>query len=339
MKLCQKISIAAIACFLSVSFLNAAIPTGYSGVPFCCDTLQRHYQQIPGKVVCVFFDSGGQGVGYHVYYGPQAFYGSCGDAGTTMRLNAAKQPIAADVPMCMQQFGGNDHTFGSKTNPGQLEPGYWHLAWINPACSVDSGEWLKYSVHVNTAGMYYVSFHEATAYLPNLQLLTYYDGPKVRTDSVANMPVDTPLPIGCPEVWHCWSVTPNVDSVMLDTGLQVIQLTFKVGSWNMEWMQYDLHYPSWVDQTSLVHVRESDAIKVRPMENLLNVSFNLEQAGRASFSVVDCRGKLVGNRVTKFLMSGRQSQSLSLGKLSPGIYFMQMEHSGIMSESRFLIAR
>ena len=255
-----------------------------------------------------------------------------------MRKNAAGQQIQADFIVSMQAFGGNDFIFGS--NPGQHEAGYWHLAWIIPASPTqrDPGEWEKYSVHVNTAGMYYVSFHEANAFLPNLQLLTYYDGQKVKIDSIRNMPVDTPLPSGCPEVWHSWATT-LVDSVMLDTGLQVIQLSFNAGSWNMDWMQFDLHSPAQVVQTNPVHVTETDAMKVRPMENTLNVSFDLMQAGRASFSIIDCRGKLVGTPITKFLMSGTQSQSLPLGKLSPGVYFMQMEHNGIMAKSRFLITR
>jgi hypothetical protein len=152
------------------------------------------------------------------------------------------------------------------------------------------------------------------------------------------MPVDTPLPSGCPEVWHSWSVTKNVDSVMLDTGLQVIQLTFKDGSWNMDWMQFDLHTPLNAIQTGMA-AREEQGMKIRPMENMLDVSLNLAQAGRTTFSIVDCRGKLVGNRITKFLMSGTQSQSIPFSNLSPGVYFMQMEHTGIRAESRFLITR
>jgi hypothetical protein len=319
--------------FFALAFgVSAAIPSGYAGKPYCCDTLKGHYQQIPGQVLCVFFDSGGEGVGFH--------YPGNSNSGGSMRMNAAGQQIQADFIVSMQAFGGNDYIFGS--NPGQHELGYWHLAWILPSTyytNGDPGEWEKYSVHVNTAGMYYVSFHEANANLQNLQLLTYYDGEKVKTDSIINMPVDTPLPSGCPEVWHSWSVTKNVDSVMLDTGLQVIQLTFKDGSWNMDWMQFDLHYPTPVTQTSPIRPTYPGAMKIRHLENTLIVSVVQKQAGWASYSLLDCSGKLIGNPVSKFLMSGTQSQSLPLGKLSPGIYFVQMEHNGIMSESRFVIAR
>ncbi len=331
MSLYKLAAIAAV--FFAISLgVNAAIPAGYTGKPYCCDTVQGgHYQEIPGQVLCVFFDSGGEGVGFH--------YPGNSNSGGSMRMDASGKQIQADFIVSMQAFSGNDFIFGS--NPGQHETGYWHLAWILPSTyytNGDPGEWEKYSVHVNTAGMYYVSFHEANANLPNLQLLTYYDGQKVKIDSIKNMPVDTPLPSGCPEVWHSWSITKNVDSVMLDTGLQVIQLTFKDGSWNMDWMQFDLQYPAEVVQTDMVHEKQR-VMKIIPMENRVTISFTMAQAGMTSFSIMDSRGKQVGNPMRKFLTSGTQSQSLSLGKLTSGVYFLQMEQDGVMAESRFLITR
>jgi len=317
--------VAALTCLSAVSLASAAIPPGYLGAPFCCDTLQRHYQEIPGKLVMVFFDSGGEGVGFH-------YPGGCGDAGTTMRLNAAKQQIAADVPVCMQPFSGYDFIY--KSNPGVHDTGYWHLAWID-----SNGQWMKFSVHVKTAGMYHVTFHEANAYLPNLQVLTYYDGTHVKSDSIFNMPVDTPIPSGCIEVWHSWTITHDVDSVMLDTGLQVIQFTFLLGSWNLDWLSFDLQYPSSTVLAPAFHPTEPDLMTVTPMENALNVYLDLKLSGKTSFSILDCRGKLVGNSLTRTLASGPQSQRLPFGELRPGVYFLEMEHNGIMAESRFTIAK
>ena len=130
-----------------------------------------------------------------------------------------------------------------------------------------------------------------------------------------------------------------VDSVMLDTGLQVFQITFLLGSWNLDWISFDLHYPTPVVQTSLIHVTEPDAMKVNPVENSINISFTLAQSGKTSFSIVDCKGKLVGNPVTKSLAAGPHSQSMPLGTLRPGVYFLELRHDGIMAESRFVITR
>jgi|GEM_PF-1080933 hypothetical protein len=340
MKLFSAVQRLAVAVSLfAVLFLcfsaDSAIPAGYPGVPFCCDTLKGHYQQIPGIVKSVFFDSGGNGVAYH-YPG--------GNQGGSMRLNAAGQQIQADFPVSMQSYSGNDWDVVGYGTSDQHDssvgavPTTWHLSWIDAASPTDPGEWLKYTVHVNVPGMYYVSWKQATANANGIEALTYYNGTSVKADSIKNIPVCI-TPQGCPEVWHAWTVNQNVDSVVLDTGLQVVQLAFISGSWNFDWMDFVLHAPANVMQTGIAGRQESGAMKVNPVENSLNVSFSLAQAGRTSFSIVDCRGRQVGNPVTKFLMSGTQSQSLPLGKLSPGVYFMQMEHSGIMSESRFFITR
>ena len=60
-----KLAAIAVVFFALSLGVNAAIPAGYTGKPYCCDTLKGHYQQIPGQVVCVFFDSGGEGVAFH----------------------------------------------------------------------------------------------------------------------------------------------------------------------------------------------------------------------------------------------------------------------------------
>jgi hypothetical protein len=229
----------------------------------------------------------------------------------------------------MQQYSGNDYDMITD----QHEAGYWHLAWID-----SNGQWNKYSVHVNTAGMYYISFHQATAYYPNCEVLTYYDGTKTKIDSIINLPVVT-VPPGCPELWHSWTMNNNVDSVMLDTGLQVVQITFLLGSWNLDWMSFDLHYPTPVVQASTAVPERQSAVEVRPMGNTLRISFDMYQTGVASFSLLDCSGKLVGNSVAKSLAAGPQSQSLALGKLSPGVYFLEIEHHGLMAKSRFIITR
>lgn len=246
-----------------------------------------------------------------------------------MRLNKAGQVIQADAPLCMQQYSGNDYDMITD----QHEAGYWHLAWID-----SNGQWNKYSVHVNTAGMYYISFHQATAYYPNCEVLTYYDGAKTKIDSVINLPVVT-VPPGCPELWHSWTINKNVDSVMLDTGFQVVQITFLLGSWNLDWIGFDLHYPTQAGRIGFAGVSEPAALNVMPVQNALNVSFSMKKTGSASFALLDCSGKLVGPQLTRSLASGPQSQRLPFGALVPGVYFLKIEQNEIVQQSRFVVTR
>jgi hypothetical protein len=304
--------------------INAAIPASYTGKPYCCDTLKGHYQQIPGKVVCVFFDSGGEGVAFH-------YPGGCGSGGATMRKNAAGQTIAADAAVCMQQYNGNDHIFGS--NPCQPEAGYWHLAWITPGSPTDPGEWLKFTVHVNMAGMYNITFHEGTGFYPNLQLLTFYDGQNVKTDSISNMRVDTP---SCIEPWHAWATT-LVDSVQLDTGLQVIQISFKVGSWNLDWIQFTLKSGTGtMEPVNLRHAGGSMNLKTAVSRNVLSISYNAVSPAVAKIHITDCAGRSVFRTLDNCGSVGRRSTALSVQNLRHGVYFLQLEQNGTKAISSFV---
>jgi hypothetical protein len=226
----------AVTCFLCASYLFAAIPAGYTGTPFSFDTLLGKPQQIPGIVKAVFFDNGGEGV---------AFHDAAGNQGGSMRLNASSQQIQADFAVDMQVYTGNDWDVVGYGTSGQHDSSVtaarptWHLSWIDASGPASVGDWLKYTVHVKTAGTYYISWKQATANANGLQTLTFYDGASVKTDSIRNIPVCI-TPPGCPEVWHAWTVNANVDTVTLDTGLQVIEINFVTGSWNFDWMRFIL---------------------------------------------------------------------------------------------------
>ncbi|HUI92801.1 MAG TPA: hypothetical protein VLX68_11190 [Chitinivibrionales bacterium] len=329
MRLSIKIAASTISFLLFTTLASAAIPPGYTGKPFCCDTLKGHYQQIPGQIVAVLYDSGGEGVAFH-------YPGGCGN-GSTMRQNAAGQTIAADKA-CMQPYEtAFDYVFG--TNPGQHATGYWHLAWIDAASTTDPGEWVKFSVHVNTAGTYYVGFHEANAYLPNLQTLTYYNGTNVKIDSIVNMAVDTPLPSGCPEVWHSWSYTPKVDSVALDTGLQVIQMTFKVGSWNFDWMQFDLKSATGTLEPAVNRRPENDfGLKTGFSVGVLTLSYAVSQPGGVRIFLTDCAGKTAWSSFES-AKAGLQTRAVNVGKLRQGVYFISVEQNGLSAVKSIIINR
>jgi len=286
MRLYQKVALMAATCFISAPYLFAAIPAGYTGTPFSFDTLKGKPQQIPGIVKAVFFDNGGEGIAYHD--------NTPGNTGGTMRLNATNQQIAADINVDMQSYSGNDWdvvgygTSGQHDSSVTATPLTWHLSWIDASGPTTVGDWVKCTVHVNTAGTYYISWKQATANPGGLQTLTFYDGASVKIDSISNIPVCI-VPPGCPEVWHAWTVNTNIDSVALDTGLQVVKLAFITGSWNFDWMQFTLKSATPV----LSGVKNGLAQKgfdIKPVITgaNLSVSYSLAHAGRATVSVFDC---------------------------------------------------
>ena len=170
MRLYSKISISTLFGLLFVSLLFAAIPAGYTGTPFSYDTLRGHPQQIPGVIKAVFWDNGGEGVAFHESSNNTDQQGS-----GSMRKDFTGKQIQADWPVDMQYFElCRDHEEDGR----QSDTGSWFLGWTFPP------EWQKHTVHVNTAGTYYVTFHMAESDSPNIIGLTFNNG---KTDSVKNL--------------------------------------------------------------------------------------------------------------------------------------------------------
>jgi hypothetical protein len=333
----MKLFASVFSLLLFASFTGATIPAGYTGTPFSFDTLKGHPQQIPGCIKSVFFDNGGEGVAYHD--------NSTGNTGGTMRLNASNQQIAADINVDMQSYSGNDWDVVGYGTSGQHDSSVnakvttWHLSWIDASGPTTVGDWLKFTVHVNQAGIYYVSWKQATANANGLQTLTFYNGDKVKIDSIRNIPVCT-VPPGCPEVWHAWTVNKNVDSVQLDTGLQVIKLAFITGSWNFDWMMFTLK--------SGVGVRHAESFQAMDRALRLTagmnggrvtVSYDATAPKGAKITLTDCSGRTILSTVDNCVSAGKRSVTLGAKNLGQGVYFVTIEHNGMRSAKSISITR
>jgi hypothetical protein len=204
------------------------------------------------------------------------------------------------------------------------------------------GLWIKYTVHVNTAGTYYVDFKLANVNAPpNLITLTYYDGAKVQKDSVKNLPMVVavvPPPGGVTEIWHNWTVNMNVDSVALDTGLQVFQITFVQGAWNYDWMRFRLKGGT-AAQAPLPGTRTvSTGLRTALSGGRLTVSYHVGAAASTKITLVNCAGKTVLSSVDKNSTVGSRTVGLDVRNLRQGVYFVNIECGGNRETTSVTIA-
>jgi hypothetical protein len=329
MRLSIKIAIGAMAAMFCALSMNAAtipsgIPASYKGKPFCCDTLMGHYQQIPGVVKSVFFDSGGEGVGFHET--------TVGNQGGSMRLDKNHQQIQADLPVDMQYFNSYwDWTVEGMTDSTGSQT--WHISWIDP------GEYQRMSCHVNIAGTYSICLHEVPASTPNTTCITFNEDTTTNV-YINNLHVPTAAQIHPgSEVWHTWDTFPDVGEVTLDTGLYLVKYTYVQGGFNYDWMKFTLKSGSGLALNFAVRQpHEAMALRTFLASRTLSVSFNLPEAGNTSLSIINCRGKVL-NPTVRVLSEGAQTQSVPVAGISPGVYYLRLEHNGISAESRFVITR
>jgi hypothetical protein len=315
MRFYQKAAIMAATCFLFVQGVFAAIPADYKGVVF--DSLKGVPQQIPGWVYAPYFDKGDTGVTFRYTWSNM---GDCffrnGDPGKKVSLQ-----FFGDYK---DMVAGNVHLVDSAC--------YWtpkqaHLGWVQ------NGEWLKYTVHVNTAGTYKMILHHSVVDTSNLIVFDIGDLPP---DSVGGLPISI-RPPGDHEINHDWKWDTTKTRLALDTGLYVIKVSFSHEGLNFHGMKFVLDGTSAVTGAQQGLVQKGFEILPVVNGNNLTVSYSLRQAGPVTVSVFDCAGRAMVPAAVRNLNAGDQKQTINLGAMGRGVYFVRVEQNGIRSVVPFNI--
>lgn|GEM_PF-1084693 len=72
---------------------------------------------------------------------------------------------------------------------------------------------------------------------------------------------------------------------------------------------------------------------------MASVSFTLPSSGQTSLSVFDITGRLGETVESSFLPEGGGSMSFSTEGLSPGVYFVRLDHDGLCATARLVVTR
>src|SRR5215471_18944786 len=134
-------TIAASALFAQVS----NIPKDYKGTPFE-DAKHKGLQTVPGRVECVYYDRGGEGVAYHDTDGSNHGSGELNPANGTY-LNEFRKGEGVDTSYTKLHNKPDpidNNTYDKVQPPDNL----LYVGWTQP------GEWFNITVEVAHAGTY-----------------------------------------------------------------------------------------------------------------------------------------------------------------------------------------
>lgn len=302
MKSNLKLTTACGLLLLGFSFLHAAIPAGYKGKPFTGDSLYGKPQKIPGAILGVYFDEGGEGVGFHEPDGARVW------GGETIRKDPKDRTVE------MQYFTTHDFL-----ENGTIDKGWCHLSWTEPPNDTN-WEWYNYTVHVDTAGTYEVDFHWAVAKFPNITSITFND---LKPDSQINIPLSI-RPPNDHEIYHDWKWDRKLSTIKLDTGLYVLKLQLIKGNWNFDAMKFNL-----VNKTPIVKKNFSSTASFTAFQNnnVLNITYTANP-GTVQFRIVDLLGNTKMQVAKNHALPSQESMQIPLKTLANGMYMLQMEENG-----------
>ncbi len=200
-------------CLLAAAALGAEkqdFLSFYKGVPYVDSRYHRGAQKIPGKVMCAYYDRGGEGVAYH-------------DGDARNNGSGVLNPADGSYLNEFRRSEGVDTSFTKLKRDPAIDDGPYekiqppadllYVGWTEP------GEWFNLTVEAAEAGDYVTDL-----------LYTSNRGGAISLDvngETATGPLtiastfDSADPIGWRQ-WHHWNIAPHLVKVHLSAGRNVI---------------------------------------------------------------------------------------------------------------------
>ena len=197
----------------------------YQGTPYHDEQYPGGTQQIPGKIMCAYYDMGGEGVAYH-------------DSDAVNHGSGELNPIDGSYLHSFRVDEGVDTSYvkykdtidNSPYNLVQPEENMLYVGWTVP------GEWTKYTVTVAEAGIYTVDL-----------LYTSFQGGAVSI-AIDDEDVTGPIAITSPyreedpidwRQYHHWNIAQSMAEITLTAGQHTLTLhTVENGNMNYAYLAF-----------------------------------------------------------------------------------------------------
>jgi hypothetical protein len=216
--LAKRLVFPAVLAFLVPLAVPAASPTGadflrsYVGTPYHDARYNGGAQKIPGKVMCAYYDLGGEGVAYHDSDAKNNGSGALNPAdGSYLNEFRMHEGVDTSYTKFKRDPPIDDTQYDKVTPPAEL----LYVGWTVP------GEWFNLTVDVAEAGDYtadllYTS-NRGGAISMDVNGVPSTGSLTVPTTFDANDPVDW-------RQWHHWNIAPNLARLHLAAGRNVLTI-------------------------------------------------------------------------------------------------------------------
>ncbi|KAA6339149.1 hypothetical protein EZS27_012901 [termite gut metagenome] len=202
----------------SILIVYSCTSTGnYAGKPFTDSVFTDAPQVIPGKVLCAYYDLGGEGVAYHDATEKNHGSGELNPANGTYH-NEFRIDEGVDISYTKE---GIDDTPNNIIAPDEM--GMFYVGWTAP------DEWINYTVDVKETGTYNICFFFSAEVDGAISL------------SVDGKDVTGVLQIPSTSSPHKWNRIDNLAKVQLKKGTRILTLhTKEAGKMNYAWFDFSL---------------------------------------------------------------------------------------------------
>ncbi|HWE85286.1 MAG TPA: hypothetical protein VG267_10110 [Terracidiphilus sp.] len=222
----RVVLVLAAATGLAAAADQAGFMHSYKGAPYTDSQWQASPQKIPGKVMCAFYDRGGEGVAYHDTDAKNHGSGELNPVDGSY-LNQFRMNEGVDTSYT--KFGRDPQIDDNPFQGAAPPPNMPYVGWTEP------GEWFNMTVDVAKAADYTVDL-----------LYTSNRGGAIRLDvngepATATIAIESTYSPADPlawRQWHHWNLAP-IARVHLEAGLNVVTVrVLEQGNMNFGWLDF-----------------------------------------------------------------------------------------------------
>lgn len=208
---------------ISLSVTLSFAQQKYAGKPW-----NGSIQQIPGKIQCEFYDTGGEGIAYHDKDSANNGSGKLNPADGTF-LNEFRMNEGVDISYTKIRDPAIDN---SPFNLVEPEKNSLYTGWTEP------GEWIKYTVNVNKTGIYAIDLMYTASGDGGVSL--EIDG-KALTSNLKIPSTRSDQETVAWRQWHHWNKLNQLVTIELQKGIHILTLkTVTNGNMNYDFLEFKL---------------------------------------------------------------------------------------------------
>lgn len=283
----------------------AQYPSSYKGAPYSGAPTNSQPQTIPGRVYMGCYDEGGEGIAYH----------DNDSINQGVPWGNFRPTEGVDVEWTKEDDYWADSA-GNKVVPQHV----YLIGWTG------AGEWVNYTVDIQTAGKYYIS-----------AMMSKDTGAIVRNIVIDNKDIIGVIDVSATGWWHNWRYYRNITVVDLPAGKHLVKI-YELGEGNMQYFDFDLQGAgSSISPVSLRPRQPALRASLRNGQAVLN--FSLASPGKITAYIYNQEGKRLLSLDKEFSTAGTQAALLDVSRLAQGIYFVDLLHNGVTETAILKIIR
>ena len=196
----------------------------YKGIAYSDEQYKGGYQKIPGKIMCAYYDIGGEGVAYHDEDGVNHGSGELNPVdGSYLHSFRIDEGVSTSYVKYVDEIDNNPY------NSFLPDEHMLYVGWTKP------GNWINITVDVEKTGIYAVSLLYTSRFGGKISLSVNEEDKTGPIDILTTYTEDDPVEW---RQWHHWNLT-EITSIELEKGINTLTIhTLENGNMNYAYLNF-----------------------------------------------------------------------------------------------------